>query len=125
MGATRVSQGRSRPKAESAPSVAHPEQRRDISAARSAPGLQHPSSAGDDPGVNLTSHFAPSAAAPAAPGERFYRIRDLMKIFSLCRKSIERAKSSGRIPPPDLYFGRMPMWRTSTIDDLIRRGGRI
>lgn len=50
------------------------------------------------------------------------------RILSVSRSSIERMKSAGNLPRPDLRIGRMPRWRPATINRWIdgqsaRKGG--
>ena len=40
---------------------------------------------------------------------------DLAASLSVSRSSIERMKSAGKLPRPDLHIGRMPRWRPETV----------
>lgn len=56
--------------------------------------------------------------------EPLLRIADLERLLGCDRRSIERMRSAGRFPAPDLHIGRMPRWRRQAIEDWISRGGR-
>jgi predicted DNA-binding transcriptional regulator AlpA len=67
----------------------------------------------------------PVAAPPADSIERLtYRLDELATALGVSRRTLERARSAGRLPRPDLHIGRMPLWRPSTIRDWIERGGK-
>ena len=74
--------------------------------------------------------FEPADAIEArseapAPVERLtYRLADLAKALGISRRALERERSAGRLPRPDLSIGRMPLWRVETIRRWIERGGR-
>jgi hypothetical protein len=53
-----------------------------------------------------------------------WRLADLSLALGVSRRALERERSAGRLPPPDLTLGRMPLWRPETIRDWIERGGR-
>ncbi len=53
------------------------------------------------------------------------RLDELAESLGISRRGIERERSAGRFPPPDLTVGRMPLWRPATINEWIdRRGGQ-
>jgi hypothetical protein len=86
---------------------------------------------GHDPRLRTDpSDPAPLRLADPPPGaghviEPLLSIDDLIRILGCCRRVIERMRSAGRLPRPDLYVGRMPRWRyTKTILPWIERGGR-
>jgi predicted DNA-binding transcriptional regulator AlpA len=56
--------------------------------------------------------------------EPLLTMSDLGRILAVERRTIDRLRSAGKLPPPDLILGRMPRWRRSTIDGWISRGGR-
>jgi hypothetical protein len=56
-----------------------------------------------------TSH-APTRAAP-------------LHVLSISRRVLERERSAGRFPAPDLIFGRMHLWRPERIQAGIDNGG--
>jgi hypothetical protein len=49
---------------------------------------------------------------------------DLTKILNCSRRAVERLKSGGKLPRPDLILcKRMPRWRPETIRAWIEQGG--
>jgi predicted DNA-binding transcriptional regulator AlpA len=75
----------------------------------------------------MSSTQAESSATklPPPPVERLtYRLGDLADTIGVSRRVIERERSAGRFPKPDLTIGRMPLWRVQTITAWIERGGR-
>jgi predicted DNA-binding transcriptional regulator AlpA len=67
----------------------------------------------------------PVAADPTDSIERLpYRLDELATALGVSRRSLERARSAGRLPRPDLQIGKMPLWRPATIRDWIERGGK-
>jgi hypothetical protein len=42
-------------------------------------------------------------------------IDDLAALLRCSRRLIERMRSGGKVPQPDLHVGRMPRWRPETI----------
>jgi hypothetical protein len=53
-----------------------------------------------------------------------WRLGDISKALGISRRALERERSAGRLPKPDLTIGRMPLWRVETIQAWIERGGR-
>jgi hypothetical protein len=51
-------------------------------------------------------------------------IDDWARILNISRRAVERLKSAGRLPRPDLTIGRMPRWRPMTIRRWIEEGGK-
>ena len=52
------------------------------------------------------------------------RLDELAHTLGVSRRTIERERSAGRFPKPDVQVGRMPLWRPETILAWIERGGR-
>jgi predicted DNA-binding transcriptional regulator AlpA len=52
------------------------------------------------------------------------RLDELAAALGVSRRAIERERSAGRFPRPDLVMGRMPLWRPDTIRDWLEGGGR-
>lgn len=63
-----------------------------------------------------------SALTTTTAIEPLLKLNDLPPILGACRRTIERMRSSGRFPKPDLTIGRMPRWKVSTIRTWIDRG---
>jgi predicted DNA-binding transcriptional regulator AlpA len=60
------------------------------------------------------------------PVERLtYRIDEVADSLGMSRRAIERERSAGRFPPPDLHIGKAPLWRPETVRDWLdsRKGG--
>jgi predicted DNA-binding transcriptional regulator AlpA len=78
-----------------------------------------------DPGpVVLTEPMnrRPEAASPAV--ERLaYRLDEVAKALGVSRRLIERERSAGRFPRPDLTIGRAPLWTRETLVRWISGGG--
>jgi predicted DNA-binding transcriptional regulator AlpA len=53
-----------------------------------------------------------------------YRLDELAEAFGISKRTLERERSAGRFPKPDLMFGKVPLWRPKTIDAWIDKGGR-
>ena len=67
-------------------------------------------------------HEAPSLDALA--GRLTLRLDELAAALGVSRRAIERERSAGRFPRPDLTIGRMPLWRPATIRAWVERGGQ-
>ena len=51
------------------------------------------------------------------------RLDELAASLGVSRRAIERERSAGRFPRPDLTIGRMPLWRPETIRRWMEGGG--
>jgi predicted DNA-binding transcriptional regulator AlpA len=51
-------------------------------------------------------------------------VEGLAKILSVSRRTIERQRSAGNFPRPDLYIGKMPRWQPETVRRWIAAGGK-
>ena len=61
----------------------------------------------------------------AADIEPLLRMADLARVLSCSRRVVERMRTAGRLPAPDLYVGnRSPRWMPTTIRDWVERGGQ-
>ena len=70
---------------------------------------------------------APSDPTDALP--RVVTLDSIAEALHVSRRTIERMKSAGKLPRPDLRVGRLPRWRALTIAAWIdqlgpARGGR-
>lgn len=52
---------------------------------------------------------------PAPPIERLYSTDDLADVLNVGRRTVERLRSAGKLPKPDLHVGKMPRWRPETV----------
>ena len=74
----------------------------------------------------------PEAPAPGSkPGrtllagmEPLLSIDDLTVILNCSRRLVERMRSAGKVPPPDLHVGRMPRWKPETVRRWMEAGGK-
>ncbi len=58
------------------------------------------------------------------PVERLtLRLDELAEALGVSRRVLERERSAGRLPKPDLHIGKMPLWRVQTILDWLEGGG--
>ena len=48
----------------------------------------------------------------------------ICKAACISRSTLERERSAGRFPHPDMQLGRKPLWRPESIREWIERGGR-
>ncbi len=77
--------------------------------------------------VNRPEDPPPEAKrGPTLPAgfERMFSIDDLAALLSCSRRLVERMRSAGKVPKPDIKVGKMPRWRVETIRRWIERGGR-
>jgi predicted DNA-binding transcriptional regulator AlpA len=49
---------------------------------------------------------------------------DLESILKVDKRTIDRMRSAGQLPKPDLMISRFPRWRVETIRAWIENGGR-
>jgi predicted DNA-binding transcriptional regulator AlpA len=52
-----------------------------------------------------------------------YRLDEVAKALGVSRRLIERERSAGRFPRPDLTIGRAPLWTRETLTGWIAQGG--
>jgi predicted DNA-binding transcriptional regulator AlpA len=63
--------------------------------------------------------------SPPSVAERLaLRLDEVAHTLGVSRRAIERERSAGRFPKPDLTIGRMPLWRPETIRAWVEGGGR-
>jgi hypothetical protein len=51
-------------------------------------------------------------------------IDDVAARLAVCRRVVERMRSAGEIPKPDIKIGKMPRWKFETIEGWIDREGK-
>jgi len=56
--------------------------------------------------------------------EPLLSIDDLAAILNCSRRLVERMRSAGKVPPPDLNVGRMPRWKPETVRRWVEAGGK-
>jgi predicted DNA-binding transcriptional regulator AlpA len=58
------------------------------------------------------------------PVERLtYRIYEVAAAIGVSRRTIERERSAGHFPQPNLHIGKAPLWTREAIDRWIKQGG--
>ena len=57
------------------------------------------------------------------PQRLAYRLAELADQLGISRRTIERERSAGRFPEPDLHIGKSPLWKPETIRAWIDGGG--
>ncbi len=75
-----------------------------------------------------TTTPAPREPSRVPLNERLtWRIADLAAALSISRRLLERERSAGRFPAPDLHVGKTPLWRPETVRAWLSRegGGRV
>jgi excisionase family DNA binding protein len=60
----------------------------------------------------------------AALIEPLLSVDDLARTLNASRRTIERMRSAGKLPRPDLHLGKLPRWKPETIRRWIEGGGR-
>ena len=53
-----------------------------------------------------------------------YSLAEVARVLSVCRRTIERERSAGRFPQPDLHIGKRPLWTKESLVRWIANGGR-
>jgi predicted DNA-binding transcriptional regulator AlpA len=51
------------------------------------------------------------------------RLNDVAAALGVSRRAIERERSAGRFPKPDVTIGRMPLWTPETLARWVENGG--
>lgn len=68
---------------------------------------------------------APEGPLQAGPAldRLVLRLGELAESLGISRRTLERERSAGRFPPPDLAIGKAPLWKPETIRRWIDGGG--
>ena len=77
-----------------------------------------------EPSPDAVPRGTAATKAPPAVGRLTWRLDDVAEALGISRRALERERSAGRFPRPDLTIGRMPLWRPETIRTWIEGGGR-
>lgn len=65
----------------------------------------------------------PSTTTP--PVQRLaYRLDELAQALGVSRRLLERERSAGRLPKPNLRMGRISLWGIDSVRDWIAGGGK-
>jgi hypothetical protein len=51
------------------------------------------------------------------------RLDELAIALGVSRRLLEREKAADRLPKPDMYIGRIPLWRPDTVRRWVEEGG--
>ena len=68
----------------------------------------------------------PSPAEPPIPppvGRLALRLDEVAAALGVSRRAIERERSAGRFPRPDLHVGKCPLWAPATLARYVAEGG--
>ena len=83
--------------------------------------------------LGVLNHSAPPRPVegnPEAPppdplaGRVTIRLDEVAALLGISRRVLERERSAGRFPRPDMTIGRMPLWKPETIRAWVEGGGR-
>ncbi|MFI5454204.1 MAG: helix-turn-helix transcriptional regulator [Isosphaerales bacterium] len=78
--------------------------------------LQLRAGGGADQDFREAEHTAPPPAPTSVEPWRLVTVADWAAALQVSVPTVERLRSGGRIPPPDLYLGRrLPRWRVRTV----------
>jgi hypothetical protein len=64
-----------------------------------------------------------SPSQESLPAKLVFSLSDVARVLSVCRRTIERERSAGRFPKPDLHIGKRPLWSRETIHAFVSGGG--
>jgi hypothetical protein len=53
--------------------------------------------------------------------KQYLKTRDLCERYRVVEKSIQRMRADGRLPEPDMWNGRSPLWSEESLDRHDRR----
>lgn len=59
---------------------------------------------------------------PPSP-EPLLSVRDVAAVLGCARRTVERLRSAGKFPGPDVRVGKLPRWRPETLNRWIEAGG--
>lgn len=60
---------------------------------------------------------------PSSVERMTWRLSDIAKALGVSRRTIERERTAGRFPAPDLHVGKAPLWQPQTIRRWVEGGG--
>ena len=66
----------------------------------------------------------PSEPWKTPAGRLAYRLTELAEALGISRRTLERERSAARFPRPDLWMGKIPLWKPETIRRWIDGGGQ-
>ena len=71
----------------------------------------------------MATSEATTTPAPPPAARMVLRLDDLVELLGVSRRTIERERSAGRFPRPDLSIGKAPLWKPATIQAWVDAGG--
>jgi hypothetical protein len=78
-----------------------------------------------DPIINLGADaLAARTGSPSTAVEPLWTIETVTKFLACSRRHIERERSAGRFPKPDLILGKRPRWKKETVMRWVDNVGR-
>jgi len=66
----------------------------------------------------------PDPSTARRPVDRLaWRLADVAQALGISRRTLERERSAGRFPRPDIHIGKAPLWQPETIRRWVEGGG--
>ena len=78
----------------------------------------------ENPGSDLAGSGDENRLRSIEADRLAYRLAELARLLGISRRTLERERSAGRFPRPDLTIGKAPLWKPETIRRWIDGGGR-
>lgn len=75
------------------------------------------------PGRKPTGQARGGDGATLTPQRLTLRLDEIASMLGVSRRHVERMRSSGKFPKPDLMMGKVPLWTPETIDRWVKGGG--
>ena len=63
------------------------------------------------------------AQAPPIPDRMTLRLEEIAASLGISRRALERVRSAGNFPAPDIRIGKVPLWRPETVRGWLDKGG--
>jgi predicted DNA-binding transcriptional regulator AlpA len=76
----------------------------------SFPAVSEASALADRTGLSVPPVKPAGAIAPL-----LWKFEDVIRALNVSRRSLERLRSAGRFPAPDLHIGKRPMWKPESV----------
>lgn len=65
--------------------------------------------------MSRRTNLANTIPASTSALEPLLGVDDIADTLSVGRRTVERMRSAGKLPRPDLHIGRLPRWQAATI----------
>ena len=98
---------------------------RRLSPSKPSVNVSHDSSARGPPPVPALDGLDTAAPDKHSKPKRYFRKRGVAERYGVHERSVDRMKDDGRLPPPDFYIGRFPLWGEDTLDESDRRAALL